>query len=680
MRYIIFLSLVISCALSSYSEFKNDEWNIVADSIDSSDYYGITVANGMLGLVSSSEPLKTECVVLAGSYDKYGRGGVSNFLNGFNMLNTSLSINGRTINRNNISDFKQSLNMKDAMHTSSFGFLDKAVVTYSYLALRQSPYCAMLIVEIDALDNVTIDVRNNQVTPEAFHNGSKLYNEITRRHANIQLMSTEAYSPTGKLKICATSSFIFPEAVNMKPRVIHSTSNNDSHMMRFSRTIAKGEKYRFAVIGSTITSAHNPDPMNEAERLTIFASLEGIDRLLEIHKNQWHKLWQSDIVIDGDKAVQQDIHSMIYHLYSFVREDSRLSISPMGLSGLGYNGHIFWDADTWIFPALLMLQPKMAKSMIDYRFDRLKAAKQNAFEHGYSGAMYPWESAETGFEETPVWALAGTFEHHISACVANAAWLYFKVTQDMNWLKNEGYPIISETADFWISRSELGEDGKYHIRNVVAADEYAENVDDNAYTNGAAKCNLLAACSAAKLLNIKPDAKWKEVAEKLTFLEFENGITQEHASYTGQKIKQADVNLLAYPLSIIKDKSQILKDLEYYQTKVPQRNTPAMTQAIFALLYSRLGDSEKALHFFNDAYIPNLNKPFRVIAETKEGTNPYFITGAGGVLQAVMMGFCGLEITDTGITQVKSTIPKNWNGIILKGIGPKSQQYQVVNH
>lgn len=101
-----------------------------------------------------------------------------------------------------------------------------------------------------------------------------------------------------------------------------------------------------------------------------------------------------------------------------------------------------------------------------------------------------------------------------------------------------------------------------------------------------------------------------------------------------------------------------------------------MTQAIFALLYSRLGDAEKAAHFFNDAYLPNLNPPFRVIAETKGGNNPYFITGAGGVLQAVLMGFGGLEITDQGIVrQPSGVLPPHWKSLTLKGIGIKGDTY-----
>jgi trehalose/maltose hydrolase-like predicted phosphorylase len=125
----------------------------------------------------------------------------------------------------------------------------------------------------------------------------------------------------------------------------------------------------------------------------------------------------------------------------------------------------------------------------------------------------------------------------------------------------------------------------------------------------------------------------------------EDGVTREHATYKGEGIKQADANLLSYPLKEITDPAQIRKDLEYYESRVPNEGTPAMTQAIFTLLYARLGNKEKAWHWFKDAYLPNLNPPFRVVAETKGGTNPYFATGAGGILQSVLMGFGGLEIT-----------------------------------
>ena len=247
---------------------------------------------------------------------------------------------------------------------------------------------------------------------------------------------------------------------------------------------------------------------------------------------------------------------MIYHLYSFMREGTALSPSPMGLSGLGYNGHVFWDTDLWMFPAILVLHPEIAKSLVEYRYQRLEAAKRNAFAHGYKGAMFPWESAETGVEETPVWALSGPFEHHITACVSMAAWNYYCVTQDKNWLNERGWPILSATADFWASRVERNGPGHYDIKNVVAADEWAENVDNNAFTNAAAKANLQNATEAAKILGITPDADWMNVANNIPVLKFPDGVTQEHASYHGEGIKQADVNLLAYPLKEITDPKQ----------------------------------------------------------------------------------------------------------------------------
>ncbi len=657
--------------------FSQDQWIIKANKIDPSNYYGVTVANGMIGIVSSPDPFKVKDVVLAGAYDLYGRGRVSNFLRSFNLLNMYLDIDGKRVDAKNISNFQQQLDMHHAAFTTSFDYGDKATVQYTYYSLRHLPFTVLMDISITAKKDIGITGASVMEAPDALRDVQNYYNEIDRPHVVISLLTSSAKSPTGKLLMCASSTFLFNEAHGSEPKVIHEMWDNNMHLMKFSKTIKAGETYHFSIAGSSITSAHHDDPLNEAERLTIFAKLEGRDRLINFHNKAWDSLWQSDIIIDGDPQAQQDIHSMMYHLYSFTREGTAYSPSPMGLSGLGYNGHVFWDTELWMFPALLVLHPEMAKSMIEYRYQRLDAAKRNAFSHGYKGAMYPWESAETGVEETPVWALSGPFEHHITADVALAAWNYYCVTQDKQWLKEKGWPIISATADFWASRVERNGPGKYEIKNVVAADEWAENVDNNAFTNAAAKANLNAATAAAKILGITLDADWKNVADNIPILKLDNGVTKEHASYNGEGIKQADVNLLAYPLKQITDVAQIKKDLEYYETRVPTEGTPAMTQAIFTLLYTRLGDGEKAYHFFKDAYEPNLDPPFRVIAETKGGTNPYFSTGAGGILQAVLMGFGGLDITPNGITQIKSKLPSQWKSLTLKGIGVEKKTYTV---
>jgi trehalose/maltose hydrolase-like predicted phosphorylase len=653
-----------------------DPWIITAESPDPSNYYGVTVANGMIGIVSSPQPFQVKDVVLAGAYDLYGRGRVSNFLKSFNLLNMRFSVDSTEISSKNISSMKQTLNMQRASFTTSFNYMDKASISYTYYALRQLPFTVLMDITIKAKKDILIEPASVMEAPDALRDVQNYYNEIDRPHVVISLLTSTAKSPTGKLLMCASNTFLFSEPNGQEPRLIHEMWDNNMHLLKFRRRIRAGETYRFSIAGSSITSAHDEDPLNEAERLTIFAKLQGTDRLIAFHEKAWSDIWKTDIQISGDDQSQQDVHSMLYHLYSFTREGTSFSLSPMGLSGLGYNGHVFWDADLWMFPALLVLHPEMAKSMIEYRFERLDAAKKNAFAHGYKGAMFPWESAASGVEETPVWALSGPFEHHITACVGLAAWNYYCVTQDKDWLREKGWPIISATADFWASRVERNGPGQYDIKNVVAADEWAENVDNNAFTNGAAKVLLQHATETASILGIKADPDWMLVAENIPILQTD-GITREHAAYHGEGIKQADANLLAYPLKLITDSKQIRRDLDYYQTRVPNKGTPSMTQAIFALLYARLGQGDSAYHFFRDAYIPNLNPPFRVIAETKGGTNPYFATGAGGILQSLIMGFGGLDITPAGIVQLPSRLPSAWKKLTITNIGTDKKNYVV---
>ena len=681
MKKLAIIAILFVVGFSSSAQVINP-WKLEAKNWDTKNYYGVTVANGMVGIVSAQEPFKVKDVVLAGAYDLYGRGRVSNFLRSFNLLNMQVSINGEQINANNTQNFVQSLDMQNASFTASFDMGDKASVQYTYYALRQMPFTVLMDVVVTAKRDIDLGAASVMEAPDALKEVQNYYNEIDRPHVVISLLTSSAKSPTGKLLMCASNTFLFSEAHGAEPRVIHEMWDNNMHLMKFGKKLKAGTTYRFSIAGSSITSAHHDDPLNEAERMTIFAKLEGRDRLIDHHQKAWADLWKSDIQITGDDQAQQDVHSMLYHLYSFVRAESNLSPSPMGLSGLGYNGHVFWDTELWMYPALLVLHPEMAKSMIQYRFDRLPAARRNAFNHGFQGAMFPWESAGTGVEETPVWALSGPFEHHITADVAFAAWNYYCVTQDKEWLRTTGWPLIKETADFWLSRVERKALGHFEINDVVAADEWAENVDNNAFTNAAAITNLQAAIKTATILGLKANPDWELVAKNIPVLTMPDtqgeavGVTREHATYVGEGIKQADVNLLAYPLKTITDKMQVKRDLDYYSKRVPNQGTPAMTQAIFALLYARLGETDKAHHFFVDAYTPNLNPPFRVIAETKGGTNPYFSTGAGGIIQSLLMGFGGLDITEKGIVQLPTKLPIQWKKMTISGIMGKTYTIQ----
>lgn len=675
--FIAFL-LVTSNVLAQGSLLQQSPWHIVADKIDPSNYYGITVANGMVGLVSSPEPMKVKDVVLNGAYDNYQRGRVSNILKGFNFVNMNLDVDGRRIGRRDIANYQQTLDMRQAELSTSFTVGDKINVIHRVMALRHLPYCALSIVEITARKDVSITPASVIEAPDILQDVRNYYAQIDRPHVLIPLLTSVGKSPTGKYTVASSTAFVFEEPHGSEPALIHEDWDYNMHLLKFTKKLKAGETYRFAVVGTVISSAHVPDAHNEAERLTIYAALERTGRLLKRHRLEWDKLWQSDIVIDGPVEDQRAVRSAMYHLYSFAREGTALSLSPMGLSGLGYNGHVFWDTELWMYPPLLVLQPEIARSLLEFRYQLLDEARQNAFSHGYRGAMFPWESTTTGQEETPVWALTGPFQHHITGCVGWAAWQYYLVTKDKVWLRERGWPILKDVADFWASRVERNGPGRYDINNVIGANEWQENIDNNAFTNGMAITALGYASEAAKELGLTPDPDWAHVAANIPILKFPDGVTRENATYDGVTIKQADVNLLAYPLKIVSDPAQIKKDLDYYEPRMAP-DGPAMGNAILSILASRSGDPARAYELWVRSYKPNEAPPFGVLAETAGGTNPYFATGAGGFLQATLMGFGGLDITPQGIIQGKTRLPKAWKGMKITGAGMNRSVFEVKN-
>lgn len=668
-KYLPLILIVLSQRTLAFGS-DNSLWRIKADSINEQHYFGEMVANGMIGMTSSSKPLCMEQVILAGVYDKFGRGRVNNFLPSFNPLDIEMMVNGVRVDRHAVTNYAQELDMRRGIFKGNFKIPNVADVSYQYRALRNLPHNVMLTVSIRMIHGGGIAVDNRIQTPAALKNDQHYFNQVETPKGLISLLTSVAETPSKSTTIAASSAFLFPEPIADRPLVTHHMKDNDSHQATFIKELDKGDVYEFSIVGSLFSSVQIADPYNQVERSTLFALLEGEELLKSRHDSAWNKLWRSDIIIEGDDEAQRVIRSMLYHLYATMRENVDYSPSPMGLSGVGYNGHVFWDSEIFMFPPLLYLQPQLAKSMLNYRFNRLEAAKRSAAISGYDGAMFPWESASTGGEETPVWALTGPFEHHVTAAVGIAAWNYYLVTQDLNWLKNRGWPLLENTAKFWASRVVKNDQGEYVINNVVAADEWAENIDNDAYTNGAAKRNLEFAIAAAKLLNIEITDQWGVIASKIPIRSMQNGVTSEYDGYDGRAIKQADVNLLAYPLKVITEREQIERDLDYYAARVPQFNTPAMTQAIFALLYSRLGKSKEAYFWFKDAFEENMCPPFGVLAETKKGDNPYFLTGAGGVLQTVLMGFCGLDIGDNGeLFQHNSVMPSHWKRITVTGVG-----------
>ena len=676
-RIILVLSLILYPLLA----WSQDPWSIRTDQPLQGDYYGITSANGQIGLVSSRHPLQVDKVVVGGLYDIYGSGRVNNFFPNINPLDILIQVNGTQIQPESVADYSQQLDFHNAAFTGTFTCPDQLQVQYTTVALRHMPYGFLTDMRLIALADIDLTVTNRHRVPDNLPEPHSFFSRVknngspfVKKYPVHYLLSTTAQSPSGRHTLAATTAFLFPDApaegTPYKPVLIEDSTSR-ANGMAFTCHLAQGDTLHLCLVGNILASNVVPDTRNETERLTLFQLLEGYDRLWQRHNEAWADLWQSDIIIEGDPQAQQDIRSMLYHHYAFYRTDAPSSCSPMGLSGLGYKGHVFWDSETWMYPVLLLMQPDMARQMLQYRFDRMPAARQNAYMHGYKGIMFPWESAATGHEETPLPNLYPEAENHITADIANACWQYYCVTHDKQWL-SVGYPLIREAADFWVSRIEPNGD----IINIIGADEWnqniygGKNVNNNAYTIGAAQTTLHAAAAAAKVLRIKPDPAWQQAASKLHLSYLPSGIIAEHATYNGEPVKQADVVLLAFPLHELTDPKTIAQTLAYYIPTVPEKRTPAMSKSIYATLYARLGDADNAIYWWRDSYLPNLNPPFRVVAEFNGGTNPYFITGAGGALQTLLFGFAGLDITGKGLKQAyRPVLPKEWKSLTIRRQG-----------
>src|SRR4030095_14816193 len=202
--------VVVLLVTNAFSQ-SIDIWKIKADKIDPSNYYGVTVANGMIGIVSSPEPFRVKDVVLAGAYDLYGRGRVSNFLRSFHLLNMYLEVDGKRIDRKSISNFRQELDMHRASFTSQFDYTDKASVSYTYYSLRHLPFTVLMDISIVAKKDIDITSASVMEAPDALKDVQNYYNEIDRPHVVISLLTSSAKSPTGKLLMCASNTFLFTE-------------------------------------------------------------------------------------------------------------------------------------------------------------------------------------------------------------------------------------------------------------------------------------------------------------------------------------------------------------------------------------------------------------------------------------------------------------------------------------
>ncbi|HLZ16644.1 MAG TPA: hypothetical protein VKQ08_06370, partial [Cyclobacteriaceae bacterium] len=227
--------------LSREHGLAQDAWTVEAKNLDPKNYFGVTVANGVIGLVSSPDPMKVKDVVLNGAYDYYQRGRVSNILKTFNHVNMNLEVDGQRISQSTISNYRQTLDMKRAALATSFDVQDKLSVTHSLMALRHLPYTALTIVEIKAKKDVQITPMSVIEAPDHLADVRNHYSEIDRPHVIIPLLTSVGKSPSGKLTVAVSNSFIFDEPHGQEPRLIHEDWDYNMHLAKFTKLLKAGE-------------------------------------------------------------------------------------------------------------------------------------------------------------------------------------------------------------------------------------------------------------------------------------------------------------------------------------------------------------------------------------------------------------------------------------------------------
>lgn len=456
------------------------------------------------------------------------------------------------------------------------------------------------------------------------------------------------------------------------------------------------------------TSRDTATPLQAAkdklEALPEYASL------LVDHEAAWAAVWKdSDIVIEGDFTAQLAIRYNIFQMVSAApRHDDRVSIPAKTLSGFAYRGHIFWDTEIFILPCLILSQPELARNLLNYRYHTLPGARRKAEAAGFKGAMYSWESADTGDEVTPTWITiphrkdliriwCGDIELHISTDVAYATYQYWQATGDDDWMQARGVEMILDTAVFWGSRVEWNpKEDRYEIRDVIGPDEFHERVDNNAFTNRMVQWHLKTALQVLEWLRqTYPDRAaaleeqldlsvdrlhhWTDVIHKLwvpqdansglieqfqNFFKLEDINLAEYEPRTRsmqtilgieganerQVLKQADVLMLLYLLrqgvfvngSEGYDRQTLQINWDYYVPRTDHTYGSSLGPPVHAILGCDLGKPNEAYeHFMRSALVDLAD----VRGNACEGIHA---ASTGGVWQAVVYGFGGVQLTEAG--------------------------------
>ncbi|MEW1925171.1 discoidin domain-containing protein [Streptomyces sp. NPDC088360] len=459
--------------------------------------------------------------------------------------------------------------------------------------------------------------------------------------------------------------------------------------------VRSGRTYELTKYVGVDTALTSRAPEHAAVTASQRAAGRGWDALFAGHTAAWRKLWRSDIEVprQSDQGeLQSWVRSAQYGLLSSTRTGSANSISPTGLSSDNYAGLVFWDAETWMYPALLAAHPDLAKSVVDYRYRTRHGARANAEKLGHPGLFYPWTSASKGDLTSECHSVDPPHcrtQNHLQSDVALATWQYYLATKDTQWLRTRGWPVIRGIAEFWADRATRNADGSYSIKDVAGPDEYSNGVDDGVFTNAGAATTLRTASRVAKILGEDAPASWHTVADKLRIpYDKKKQVFQQYDGYQGSVIKQADTVLLMYPLEWPMSKQAATNTLDYYAARTDP-DGPAMTDSVHAIDAAAIGEPGCSAYTYLERSIrPFTRGPFNLFSEARGdkagASDPLsgspaqnFTTGQGGFLQVFTNGLTGQRMRENSVHLDPMLPPQLSQGVKLNGQHWQGRTYDI---
>jgi alpha,alpha-trehalose phosphorylase len=402
------------------------------------------------------------------------------------------------------------------------------------------------------------------------------------------------------------------------------------------------------------------------------ARAEGFDSLVDDQRRHLDAYWAvADVDLDGDDEVQQGLRFALFQLLQASARAETRAIAAKGLTGTGYDGHAFWDTEAFVLPPLTYTVPGLVRDALQWRHSILDLARERASQLGLRGAAMPWRTIH-GEECSGYWP-AGTAAFHVNAAVAEAVRRYVFATGDLDFERDYGLELLTESARLWCSLGHHHPDRTFRIAGVTGPDEYSALVDNNVYTNLMAQSNLRSAAAAAERhpevaerLGVDGDeiASWRRAADAM-FVPYDR-VAEVHPQdqdftthevwdfectsedeyplllhrtyfdlYRKQVVKQADLVMALFTRGDAFTLEEKRRDFDYYEgLTVRDSSLSACIQAIVA---AEVGHLQLAYDYLAEAAVMDLRD---LESNVRNGLH---IASLGGALLAVVCGLGGLR-------------------------------------